>query len=187
MYVNDACFTLLSIDPGNNLGLAISVINPLDKTMTVVFSITLISDKAIRYDGNERVLTLSRNERRERYLRPIITQLLEQYNVDAVIYESAFVAKSIVAYDSLKFYGDFIRRCSQDYYWDILLQTVSPSKVKKILGVAGNSGDKDLMTSAVANHPSIIFSDGINVADMTEHAIDAIAIGYVVLHEYIEQ
>lgn len=178
-------FTVLAFDPGNNTGIAVCSIDVTTRVMTVIFSQTLVIDKVIRYDSYEIQASMNKEERRKRYLRPIISQLLEYYSVDAVIYESAFVGKSIVAYDALKTYGEIIRECAHDYYWDMMIQKVSPSKVKTVIGAVGKKDDKNQMTIAVANHPAIRFAEGINIADMTEHAIDAIAIGYVALFEFI--
>ena len=58
--------------------------------------------------------------------------------------------------------------------------------MKKNIGVKGNSGDKDLMTTAVLNNPNIIFNDDIDTESLSEHAIDAIAIGYSVLNDLRE-
>lgn len=182
---NMPLLTVLAIDPGNNMGLSVCRIDFNARTITVLFTHTLVIDKVIRYDSHDVQLSATKEARRARYLEPILTQILEQWNVDAVIYESAYSSKSLIAYEALKFYGEVIRHCAQSYYWDILLQTVAPSKVKKVLGVKGNSGDKDLMTQAVFNHPAIKFADNVDINAMTEHAIDSVAIGYFMLHDFI--
>lgn len=177
-------FTVLSIDPGNNMGIAISRIYPLQGTMEVLFSTTLVIDKVTRYDNHEIKLRRSNYERREAYLYPVLTQFMREYNVDAVIYESGYNAKSIIAYEALTFYGACIRRCAQDFDWDILIQQVAPSRVKSLIGVVGGSKDKSLIPAAIASKSDIILSEGIVLADLTEHAHDAIAIGYVVLSDF---
>lgn len=181
---NHAVFNVLSIDPGNNMGVVVSRMDTHQNTMSVLFAKTLVIDKAIRYDNPEMVARLSKDERKAIYLTKYLTGLIRAFNVDAIIYEAGFMARSVNAYKSLIFYGECIRKIALDYDWDMLVQSISPSRVKSLLGVVGTSDDKELMREGIRNHSNITLLNGICLDDLTEHAVDAIAIGHVSLFEF---
>ena len=57
---------------------------------------------------------------------------------------------------------------------------IPPKKVKQLIGATG-SGDKDAVKKAVSKIKEI--TDKINLDTVTEHQIDALAIGYVFINE----
>lgn len=179
-------FNLLSIDPGSGFGICISHIDGMTGTMTVIDSISLTIDKAVKLNDDTRWARFTKQELIAFYLDDVLTPLLNEHSIDAVIFEAAFHAVSMVAYESLLFYGRTITSISKAYDWDILIESKTPSNVKKLNAVNGTSGDKDLMTKAVRANPRIIIPDHIVLDDLTEHAVDAIAIGYCVLHDLME-
>ena len=179
-------FRVLSVDPGNNMGICISEIDVSQRTLKVLEVITVVVDKAIRLNDYQRLARYTKRELAEPYLSQVLTELLERYDVDCVVYEAAYNSKSLNAYESLLFYGRVINKVSLQYDWDLLIQSISPSSVKKINGVQGTSSDKDLVTEAVRNNSQIILPDHIDLDELSEHAIDSIAIAYCVLHDLMD-
>lgn len=179
-------FTIMAIDPGNNMGICIAEIDGATQTLKVIESITLVIDKALKFNDYTLWQRFTKWELTEFYLDDVLTPLLNHHNVDAVIFESAFHAASIVAYEALLFYGRVIKDVSMEYDYEILIESKTPSNIKKINKVDGRSGDKNLMTDAVRNNPQIILPEHIVLDDLTEHAIDAIAIAYSVVHDMVE-
>lgn len=178
--------TILSVDPGGNLGLAITHFDTRILTLRVEYMTTFDVDKGIRYDDEDIKLRYTREQRKARYLKPILMELLHRYNVDAVIYESSYFANSLNAYSSLKFYGDLITNTAKEYDWDMEVQAISPSRVKSLIGVDGRSGEKDLVAHAIAKDCNIIVDPAV-LWQSTEHAVDAVAIANVIKYEFSEQ
>lgn len=178
-------FRVLAVDPGNNMGICVAEIDAVQGTLTVVDVITIVVDKVIRLNDYQRITRYTKRELAEPYVTTVLTELLENNDVDCVVYEAAYNSKSLTAYESLLFYGRVINNASLAYDWDILIQSISPSSVKKMNGVRGNSSDKTLVTEAVRNNPAIVLPSYIDLDELSEHAIDSIAIAYCVLYDLV--
>lgn len=186
MSIVSPVFRVLSVDPGNNMGICVAEIRGDTGTLLIIDAITVVVDKALKFNGDERWNRFTKQELAEFLLDDIISELLHHHSIDAVIYEGAYHAASLNAYESLLFYGRVITKIAKEYDWDILIESKTPSNVKRLNGAKGDSGDKTLMTRAVRANPRIIFPDTIKLDDLTEHAIDAIGIAYCVLHDLVE-
>ena len=168
------------------MGICIGEIDGRTRTLRVIESITLVIDKAIKVNDYQRYARFTKHELIEEYLAKVLGDLLVHYDIDAVVFEAAYHSVSLIAYESLLFYGRVIRRISSDYDWDLLIESKSPSTVKKVNGVNGKSSDKNLVTEAVRANSNIIIPDSINLDNLTEHAVDAIAIAYSVVYDLAE-
>lgn len=180
-------FTMLGIDPGGNMGICIARVNPRQQTLTVLEAFTLVMDDCIKVFPEHLHSTLDKRSLIDRYLTRKLTNLLEHYAIDHVVYEAAYNSRSLIAYDSLMFYGGVIRKVVTGFDFDLSVESVAPSKVKSSIGVKGNSGDKDAVRRAVASCNAIELTDGVTLAELTEHAVDAIAIAHYAFKECIQQ
>lgn len=179
-------FRVLSVDPGNDLGICIGEIDGALGTLRVIEVLTVVVDKALKLNDDARWMRFTKQELTEFFLDDVLSELLHRHNVDAVIYEGAYHAASLKAYESLLFYGRIITKIAKEYDWDILIESKTPSNVKRLNGAKGDSGDKTLMTKAIEANPKIILPDTVKLSDLTEHAIDSIGIAYCVLHDLVE-
>lgn len=172
-------FNVLAIDPGTNMGITVVTISMADKHMYVKDSFTLTMDEATRANLIHREEVLTRRHSIRDYLQHKLTRLLDRYDIDHVIYEAAYNSRSLVAYDSLVFYGNTISDVCHYYDFDLTYESITPSQVKTNIGVKGNSGDKEAIRNAVARCADIELPQWLHLEDLTEHAVDAIAIAYV--------
>lgn len=172
-------FNVLAIDPGANMGIAVVTISMADKRMYVKDSFTLTMDEATRANLIHREEVLTRRHSIKDYLQHKLTRLLDRYDIDHVIYEAAYNSRSLVAYDSLVFYGNTISDVCHYYDFDLTYESITPSQVKTNIGVKGNSGDKEAIRKAVVRCADIELPQWLHLEDLTEHAVDAIAIAYV--------
>lgn len=171
---------VLSIDPGSNMGVCISTMNTKSKLMLVQEAFTIRLDKYLACVDEELLSVRKRQDIIHDGVITLLTNLMNHHQVDVVVYEAAYVARSLVAYDSLTMYGRAITKAALAYDWDIKIDTVAPSRVKKVVGAVGNKHDKDLVTQAILRNPNIQLPDYLDKEILTEHAWDAIAIGYCV-------
>lgn len=172
-------FNVLAIDPGANMGITVVTISMADKRMYVKDSFTLTMDEATRANLIHREEVLTRRHSIRDYLQHKLTRLLDRYDIDHVIYEAAYNSRSLVAYDSLVFYGNTISDVCHYHDFDLTYESITPSQVKTNIGVKGNSGDKEAIRKAVARCTDIELPQWLYLEGLTEHAVDSIAIAYV--------
>lgn len=168
----------MGIDPGSNTGVTIAYADINTHLCTILDSYTINIDSMMRNVPDTKLLTTSKRYLIDQYLSDNLITAMRRYDVEHVIYEAAYSRVSLLAYESLLYYGDVIRKSVNRYNWDVLSESVPPSVVKKNVGVSGNTGDKTLVKNAVLSHPCIIIPDNINTNTLTEHAIDSIAIAW---------
>lgn len=180
-------FNIMAIDPGANMGITIATISMTDQIMWVVDSFTLVIDDCIGLSYSARNDTYTKRQQVQAYLERRLTQLMNRYDVEHVIYEAAYNRRSLVAYDSLVFYGNTISNICHHYDFDVSYESVAPSRVKTNIGVTGNSGDKGAVRQAVRRHPHIQLPPELLLDDLTEHAVDSIAIAYVAYTQCIKE
>lgn len=178
-------FNVLSIDPGNNMGITISEFDMTNKEMHIIECYTLVVDKVLRTKTFDQLNTFDSKELIREWLEDTLIDLMVEYDVDMVVYEAAYHSKSLNAYESLLFYGRVIKEATRQYDWYVDCTSITPSSVKKNIGVKGNSNDKDLVKKAVLSTESIKFDRRIDCDSLTEHAFDSVAIGYYAFSDLI--
>jgi len=95
-----------------------------------------------------------------------------------IVTESPYMGRFATSYGALSKLMNAIHRACWRYDQFATLRTVDPSTVKKYMGVKGTSGDKTLMTRAIMSKTDLLNPSGIDLAELDEHRIDAICIGY---------
>lgn len=172
-------FNILSIDPGNNIGLSILTIDINTLEILDIISITyVLSD----YIDDESIFKLTD---KCLMLNNILLSNLNYFNPLVVVYEEAFMnsrfPKSII---QLSQYINTINLTVKNFNSWIKIFSYPPKYIKKFIG-AGGSAEKDDMKKALLQIPEIFTK--INLNTLTEHSIDSIAIGYIVLKEIRQQ
>ena len=171
---NNEFFYLIGIDPGSNTGVAIYKIATDTLSILEISTFTVVLSNYVANPDNE---ILERNH----MLSNVCNRLYETYNPVAVGIEAAFMnsrfPKAVMQLSqytqtvNMSFYiaNPFIRRFNY-----------APKYVKSVIG-AGGAADKNDMYTTVTSIDAI--SSNMSGLNVSEHEIDALAIGYVALEE----
>jgi len=180
--MNENNFKIVSIDPGGVLGVCVMDIEfPVGESDYVINSIetqVIALDDYVIKDENKSIMTS-----RLQILNEKVSNIIQQHQPLAFAIETAFV--------NLRF-PKAVMQLSQ--YFGMINYTVTtidpyikmfeypPKYIKAIVAGKGKgNADKDAMMNAVSNYSEI--TKHVNPSLLTEHEVDAIAIGYVLLQE----
>jgi len=170
-------FRLIGIDPGSNSGVAIYHIDPVDMSIvhieTVTYALNNIAPMADDFQLS-RVMTLGN----------LCDRLQEHYQPVMVALEAAFMnSRFPKAVMQLSQYTSAVERSFMTKDPFIKLVKMAPKYIKRYIGGGGNA-NKDDMTAAVSVIKEV--SDKVDLSALTEHEVDALAIGYVALTQIRE-
>jgi Holliday junction resolvasome RuvABC endonuclease subunit len=167
-------FYLLGIDPGNNTGVAIYKIDSTTLDIVDLTTWVVVLNNIINAYGD---VQLERNK----MLSRIANNLSEIYNPNVLAMEAAFLnSRFPKAVMQLSQYTSTIEQTFINNNPFIKLFKYPPKYIKKYIGGGGNA-DKDRMLLAVKETPELL--SYVELDRITEHEVDAIAIGYVALLE----
>jgi Holliday junction resolvasome RuvABC endonuclease subunit len=169
----------IAIDPGSNLGVSIFGIDVSTLEILSIEAFTMkrngfiaAGNNEIEYHGERHVRLATQRAR--------LTDLYERYNPLIISSESPyFNSRMPTAFESLIQCMAMIRQSIYDYDPLYVLYPIDPSSIKKTVGANGVA-KKDGVKAAVMNLP-IIRLLGVDVINMDEHSIDAIAVNYTVI------
>lgn len=171
-------YRIIGIDPGTNkLGIAVLDIDLLTKQVCIRAAMTLSAQAAIDEDA---FTAKSRGMRYAQiaYLSHALKSLFVNSEPNAVIHESPFMGKFPEAYQALSECIGAIRWAVDQYDRTVTIEPVDPPRAKQAVGAAvGRNQTKDDVRIAVLKlglpcHPDV------DLTILSEHAIDAIAVGY---------
>lgn len=167
-------YNIVGIDPGKNLGVAILTVEDLNFEIVDIQTHIYYLEKGIFSDR----LTVDKLN----YLSDIVFYLLDDFRPISVGFEAAFKHRFANAVIQLSQYTGIIEReiCNFDEY--IKVFKFPPKVVKKEIGGTG-SADKDDMLRTISKIPEL---KKYIRPSITEHEVDAMAIGYIV-HNYIKK
>ena len=174
--MNNDYFNIISIDPGKNLGIAILSIDANTFNIIDIKTETYYLDK-LANDGVDRTIN------RLVILQNIISNLYLTYLPIVVCYETPFInSKFPMAVVQLTQYTTVIEMTLKNLNPYIRIFKFPPRYIKMAIG-AGGDADKDGMYNTVSK-----VSELVNYIhpSMTEHVIDAVAIGYTILSDIRE-
>lgn len=166
---------ILSIDPGTtDIGFAILEDN--GTSVNVIDVHTLHADTLLGWRSNGLAQHPLRTQRLE-IIHGAVFKLLEHWNVSAVICESPYFKLHVQSYAALVECMSYIRRACYLFNPYLEFITVEPAVAKAAVGAAGNKGDKDAVSKAVAANNFINLGE-FNIMGLDQHSVDAIAIGF---------
>jgi len=172
--MNDNLFKIVSIDPGNNIGIAIYTIDSNTYKVYSVQTHTVVLDLHVEKSSNQ--LTS-----RVYYLNKYFSELLEYHRPLAVVEEAAFLNNRFPkAVMQLSQYIAAIDIAIYSYSSNTKVFRYPPKYIKRFIGAGGNA-DKNDMLKAAKKIPEI--NDNIKLDMVTEHEVDALSIGYVFIQE----
>lgn len=169
-------FTIVAIDPGNNLGIAIFTINSTDMSIAnIECKLYVLSDNV------DMTIPSRRMANKLLYIGKICEYISNTYNPLILFTESAFINKRFpMAIMNLAPIMSMIQVGFLQVNPNIKIIQYPPKYVKKYIG-AGGSADKDGMSRSIDIIPEI--KQHIDSKLISEHEVDAIAIAYVGLCE----
>ena len=171
-------FNIVGIDPGNNLGISIYTINSSDLTIVSISTKYYNLDSFVDSNDDNRFLF------RLQYLANIINNICVDYNPIMVGVEAAFMnIRFPKAVMQLSQYIAIIEHTIYNYNNRIKLFRYAPKYIKKFIG-AGGDADKNDMSATLGGDMELL--SVLPVRNYTEHELDAIAIGKVLLIEIRE-
>jgi len=162
-------FYVLGIDPGNNTGIAIFKLSTLDMSILSIDTLTVVLNNMITGDDIqlERNICLSR----------VCSYLYSLYKPNLIGVEAAFLnSRFPKAVMQLSQYTSTIDQTFYNLNPFIKIMRFPPKYVKKYIGGGGNA-DKDRMLVAIKDIPELL--SNIDLYRLTEHEVDALAIGYI--------
>lgn len=168
-------YTILGLDPGNNLGIGVLNISTETNEILSVTAQTLVLDKYVEDETFNVMLA------RIQKLHNVITQLNMIYQPIVVSLEAAFMnsrfPKSVI---QLSQYVNTIELASRlSNPWARIFK-YPPKYIKSVVG-AGGTADKNDMKNNLLKIPAI--ADKIDLNLLSEHAIDSLSIAYVTYKE----
>lgn len=174
----------LAIDPGSRtLGLAVLEYNFETGELTVLFTRCLDVDEGLKHIRYLEVLQGISRARRW-LVKHFLKHQIEDWQPAFVIMETPYMGSFSQVFKILVEIMEVIEGVVSWFGNAIALLKIDPSTVKKSVGVKGNSSDKDLMRDAVKGIKYLVLREGVDLDHITEHEIDAIAVGnYYVVEE----
>jgi Holliday junction resolvasome RuvABC endonuclease subunit len=174
-------YKVLSIDPGlNRTGIAVYTVDMELRKAVSLEAFTLVNEKlknGLEFEEEyhpERIFKLYR-------LKDAFTEVIKKYNPSAVVCESPFYSSfRPSAYASLVEVISHLHDCIINYNHNTLFRTVEPMVVKKTVGATLTS-NKGSVKDALLVIPDVMDVLTVDINNLDEHAIDAMAIGYTFL------
>jgi len=165
-------YTIIGIDPGSNTGVSIYT---LDANTNAIVNI----ETSLYVLGNYCEENTLFN--RVNILNKICNSLYDNYMPVAVGMETAFLNSRFPK--AVMQLSQYIAITEYSFYTKhpfIKIYNYPPKLIKMCIGAGGNA-KKDDMTLAVKNIPEI--ANNINIDSLSEHEIDALAIGYLLIKD----
>jgi Holliday junction resolvasome RuvABC endonuclease subunit len=176
----DNLINILTIDPGNNIGVSIITVDVRDFSIVNIETRLYVLENLIPVmDDNFNKLLYKLS-----VIQDIVTDLYVAYNPIALGVETSFLnTRFPKAVLQLSQYVAVIEHTMYTLNTRIKMFRYMPRYIKRILG-AGGSADKDDMMVTMSAIDEL--TNHINPYILSEHEVDAIAIGYTVLMEIRE-
>jgi Holliday junction resolvasome RuvABC endonuclease subunit len=180
-------YRLIGIDPGLNFtGVAIYDIDYSTGVILRIEAFTLNNDRLKDLTGfdpdqvTERTIKLYK-------LKQAIQYVLREFNPSYVVCEAPFYNRFMpMAYGALMEVVCLVQSSVLEWNSNIGFHTVPPLSVKKMIGTKAVKNDtlkgKDLVKTAVGNVKVIMDVLVTPLQTLSEHAIDAIAVGYTLIN-----
>lgn len=181
-------YRLIGIDPGlNYTGIAIYDIDYVTGKILRIEAFTLNNDRLIDDTGFDLEFIPERSVKLYK-LKYAIQTVLRDHNPSHVVCEAPFYNRFMpMAYGALMEVVCLINSAVLEWNSNIGFHTVPPLSVKKMIGTKAVKNDtlkgKDLVKTAVSIVKEIMDVLVTPLHTLSEHAIDAIAVGYTLINK----
>lgn len=177
--LTDKPLRIISIDPGSNkAGYAVMEMDFNTGKYKVLYCQTMVGN-TLASTYFEKWLSDLHGDRIIKNLSHglHLGMLLVKYKPLLVVAENSYVGKFVNAHKALMEHVTVLKMTCINYNKTMEFGMLSPSAVKKTVGVSGTSGDKTLMKNALLKRKDVSYAKGVNKAELDEHSIDSICIG----------
>jgi Holliday junction resolvasome RuvABC endonuclease subunit len=181
-------YRIVGIDPGLlNLGFAVYHIDYLTGKIVKIEAFTIVNDKLPDRTGLDEETVPERTIKLYK-LKAAIQWALGTYGPSYVVCEAPFYNRFMpMAYGALLEVVSVIHGAVLEWNPNIGFHTVAPLLVKKLVGTKAVKNDtlkgKELVKSGVKAIPEIMNVLATPIDTLSEHAIDAIAVGYTLINQ----
>lgn len=166
-------FKIMSIDPGNNIGVSIYTISAIDFSIIDISTKLYVLDTMVSDHAPDIMIA------KLHLLQSIITELCFIHEPVALGMELAFMnSRFPKAVMQLSQYVATIELAAINYNPFIKVFKYPPKYIKAIVAKTGNANKEDML-KATKKIPEV--ANRIYLDHLTEHEIDAISISYIVL------
>ncbi len=176
-------YRIIGIDPGlSNLGVAVFDVDYYTDRILRIEAFTLVNDKLPDRTGFDTDTVTERTIKLYK-LRNTLQELFYRYLPSHVVSEAPFYNRFMpMAFGALNEVVAIVHNAVLDWNPNIGFHTVPPLLVKKLVNTKAVKNDtakgKELVKLAVSNIPEITSVLVTPIETLSEHAIDAIAVGY---------
>jgi Holliday junction resolvasome RuvABC endonuclease subunit len=173
---NTNIFNIIGIDPGNNLGVAIYSIDCENNKIVKINTFKKVLDNLNDINSDKTIFRLTN-------LQKVIREIILEYKPVMVGIETAFLNKKYpLAVIQLSQYTAIIEMTILAINPFIKIGKFAPKKIKMFSGSA--TANKDDMLELI--NGIVELQPYLNTTNLSEHEIDAVAIGYIVLNQIRE-
>lgn len=172
---------VLCIDPGTTtMGVAVMRIDTIDINFKYVYTTTLYPAELVKLKGSLENIADSQSHKLARLaaLSDMLEGIIKTFCIRDICIEDAYSAINVSTYATLIECQSAIRAGALRVSPDISISLIKSSQAKKLAGVKGNSGDKELVRQAIRTRLIGFLDEHINIDDITEHECDAIIVGF---------
>ena len=171
------CYRILSIDPGTDtLGVGVLDCDLKEGQVQVQHGGTLVSSRGLHFFDHIEESFGTRQAKLHSHAQRL-HWLLHHYQPQAVICESPYMGRFAQAFRALVECLTMIQSCVHQYNPSLAIETVDPPSAKKAVGASGRGGDKNPIRRAIAQLQWLEFHPSLDLSQLDEHAIDALAVG----------
>lgn len=176
-------YRIIGIDPGlSNTGVSVFTIDYATGKILSIFAFTIVNDKLPDRTNLDPEIVIERTIKLYK-LRDGIEWVLATYNPAYVVCEAPFYNRFMpMAFGALLEVVGMVHSAILQWNNNVGFHTVAPLLVKKLINTKAVKNDtlkgKELVKKAVFEIPEIMNVLEVPLDSLSEHAIDAIAVGY---------
>lgn len=179
--MNNNNYRILGIDPGTTkMGLCLLEVDNEERAQ-LLWTETI---HGLTFEKKYSDIAEAHNKRMARIYgyEQFLTRFLRLWDVHTIVCEANYFGGSVSAYGTLTEVVYMVRRVAMDHA--LGFTTLAPSIVKKMVGVKGNSNDKDEVRRAVEQLP-LIKEHRPALTGLDHNGVDAVAIAYCRYFQYL--
>lgn len=180
----DNCLRVMSIDPGsNNCGISIIVVDK-DSQRTVAHCYTTVGRVFEKEDADGCERIGARDVRLFGYQR-VFQEMLEEWQPHQIVCESSFYRRGKAnTFQVLSQQVILFKVAAFNWNRSVPFALVSPTEVKRNMGVKAKGTTKEDMHRALLKRTNISYDDSINPHTLDEHECDSICVGLHLLDNF---
>lgn len=175
---------LMVVDPGTNtLGLAVMDVDVGHKQLQVMYVDTLVAERDVRLRPSFQAIQEIHGDRHARLASHAqnVGRLLHFWQPHLMVAEEAFVGRNVSSFESLVECLMYLRMAAREYNPNMPFDTLSNRVAKQKVGAAHRGSTKEDVLIGVAKlveSNTLTLPVDVRLTDLSEHAVDALAIGY---------